>query len=95
MTTKTPSIESPAKTHEITFDRVNAGILAIHAKGRRITVVVYRKGKPWKPQDYIVFTRQSGETTRYRVDEIRTPRDPGDQHFIDCTFAPRTNGNPV
>lgn len=79
--------------HTVRFDGFSAGMLSTCDGGQRITVCVF--GSWWRMQDgdYVIFERRSGETTRYRITAIRTPHDPGDQHFIDCEFAPRPAPN--
>lgn len=85
---------SEARPHRIRFNGASAGILDIHDGGKRINVCVFQIGHDWKAGDYVIFERQSGETTRYKIDRINTPHDPGDQHFLYCTFAPRTTPSP-
>jgi hypothetical protein len=85
---------SEAHPHHIRFNGHSAGILDIHDGGQRINVCVFQRGHDWNAGDYVIFERQSGETTRYKIDRIWTPRDPGDQHFLYCTFAPRPAPSP-
>lgn len=77
-------------THQIWLDGATAGVLHVSDGGNKITVCVFQRGYEWKDGDLVIFRRRSGETTRYKIDQIRTPSDPGDQHFLDCTFTPRT-----
>jgi hypothetical protein len=76
--------------HHIRFNGHSAGVLTIADGGCRVTVCVFQCGHQWKEGDFVIFEQQSGKTTRYKIDSIHTPPDPGDQHFLDCTFAPRT-----
>lgn len=85
---------SEARPHRIRFNGVSAGILDIYDGGQCINVCVFQSGHEWKEGDFVIFERQSGETTRYKIDRINTPHDPGDQHFLYCTFAPRPAPSP-
>lgn len=63
----------------------NFSILNADGDGLRLCVFrsqVIRKG------DYLAVPDMARDGARvlYRVDTIRTPPDPGDQHFIDATF---------
>lgn len=80
---------SESRPHHIRFNGHSAGILGIKDGGKQISVCVFQRGHEWNEGDFVIFERQSGETTRYKIVAIRTPHDPGDQHFLDCTFAPR------
>jgi hypothetical protein len=80
---------SESRPHRIRFNGHTAGIIDIKAGGKSITVCVFQRGHEWNEGDYVIFERQSGETTRYKIYEIETPRDPGDKHFLRCIFAPR------
>lgn len=77
------------RTHNLRLDGVNAGVLDVYEDGARVNVCMFRRGVDWSSGDFVVFERSSGKTTRYKIDRIETPRDPGDQHFLYCTFAPR------
>ena len=85
---------SEARPHHIRFNGHSAGILGIRNGGQEIDVCVFQRGHEWNEGDFVVFERQSGETTRYKIDRIWTPHDPGDQHFLYCTFAPRPAPSP-
>ena len=76
-------------THTIRLNGATAGILSGNDDNTKLTLCVFRSGAPWKIDDFLILQSTSGQTSRYRVTRVSTPRDPGDQHFIDCTFAPR------
>lgn len=86
--------EPEPATHHLRFDGVNVGRLD-DGDGRCISVCVFRRDAPWQVGDYIIFESTSGQTSRYMLYSIRTPHDPGDQHFLECSFAPRTNLTPA
>lgn len=80
---------SESSPHHIRFNGHSAGILDIYDEGQRINVCVFGPYRDLKAGDYVIFERRNGETTRYKIDRIHTPHDPGDQHFLYCSFAPR------
>lgn len=80
--------------HVIRLNGASAGVLHANDDGSRITVCVFQRGHKWKDGDFVIFERRGGETTRYKIDRICTPHDPGDQHFLYCTFAPRIHPSP-
>lgn len=76
-------------THDLKLDGVMAGWLSQRDEGRKICLCWFHGNLPAKEGDYLIIHTSDGRSTRYVIDEIDTPRDPGDQHFLDCTFAPR------
>lgn len=70
---------------------MTAYVLHVKDGGQQITVSGWKSNPyEWKKGDYLILERESGETTRYQLDELEVPHDPGDQYFARCSFAPRT-----
>lgn len=80
-------------THNLRFDGVTVGRLDDADDAMKLDACVFRSGAPWNVGDYIIFESSRGQSSRYKLDRIHTPRDPGDQHFLYCTFAPRQSLN--
>lgn len=77
------------KTHEVKFAGVTAGLLWLDDNGHKIGLCWFHSNLPAKEGDYLIIHTSDGRTVRYVIHNIETPRDPGDQHFLECTFAPR------
>lgn len=77
-------------SHRLQLDGVTAFTLSVRKEGHEITLCWFRRHLRAKEGDFLIIQRDDGSTTRYRIDAIDTPRDPGDHHFLECTFAPRT-----
>ena len=64
-------------------------IMQVIDGGKRLRVCLFTPQRP-KDGDYVILPNGS-RTTRYQVDgEVDTPVDPGDQHFCNLVFAPRS-----
>lgn len=64
--------------HDFTFDPIDGG-----QRGRMCVF-----GRTPRVGDHLILPNGSG-TTRYRIESVRSPSDPGDQHFLDVAFDPR------
>lgn len=82
--------KAPPATHVIRLNGLTAGVLSHRRGGEELTLCVFRSGAPWRRGDLLDIHSSAGGVYHYRVAKVDTPCDPGDQHFIDCTFSPRT-----
>ena len=55
--------------------------------GLRINMTAWCS-QPIEVGDYVLI-RNAGGSTRYQVERVVRPHDPGDQYFIQAQFAPR------
>ena len=81
--------------HLQVLDGRAAFVFNVKDGGRQITVSGwYPYHNKFKTGDRVLFITEEGESTRYRITDIRRPGDPPDQYFMDCDFEPRTASSP-
>ena len=80
------------RTFDVRIDGVTAFIPIINDGGQTITVSGW-KHNPYEygEGDYLIIHQENGETTRYQVEDLEVPTNPGDQYFARCRFAPRVH----
>ena len=67
-------------------------ILKVEEQGLKLRLMVFRDAR-MEVGDYLAIPHNTaeypqGSWTRYEIKDIRTPGDPGDQHFITAVHAP-------
>jgi hypothetical protein len=67
-------------------------VLKVIDEGQQLRLCVFRSAR-MKPGDYLAIPNDDNDPdkrSRYEIETIDTPMDPGDQHFITARWAPVT-----
>jgi hypothetical protein len=77
--------------HRLRLNGLEAFVMFVRENGQRIVISGWtRRHWNWNVGDRILLYLDSGESTRYRVEDVRRPGDPPDQYFMDMIFDPRS-----
>ena len=79
------------RTHNVRLNGISAFVFLVRDGGQSITLCGHKRNPhEWDVGDYLILEKDDGTTTRYVLDKLDVPLDPGDQYFARCTFSPRS-----
>lgn len=87
---KADDLDNNSYEHAEILNGVTAFVVSVRNGGQQITVSGWRPNhSKFKVGERVLLIQGSGESTRYRIKEVRRPGNPHDQYFMDCEFEPR------